>query len=133
MNSPWRNRWRFISRAQKKKKHICTHGAAFFFCDDSSPGSGLLPWKLSNALIWRAASLMCAQPFIRGRENSTADSSNYFPRITAYLAQHTVSLPLAGRIRRLGIPFYTPPPPVTEAWPRPLEITAVGGVHALGS
>lgn len=111
------------------KKHIYSNGMVFFLCSDSSTDSNLFPWEFSNAHLWRPASHTSPQPFIIGKENSTTDSKKYFPKITAYLAP---SLPLADRIRRLGIPFY-PPSSVRLGQGPSLEISALGNVHTFGS
>lgn len=119
MNFPYRNRWRFIPRAKEKKKHIYLSGMASFFFYDSSTGSCLCPWELSNAHIWRPASHMSAQSFITGRENSTAGSRNYFPRITAYLAQFNAFTSTCWQNKEAGHSLLSTP--ITEVWLRPFS------------
>lgn len=106
----------------QKKKHICSNGAVLFLCSNLCTGSGLSPWELSDALIWRSASYKSTQPFITGRQNPTTDSRNRFPIMMAYLAQYIMLFTLICWQNKES-EYSLLSTPITEPWPRPFSGT----------
>lgn len=93
----------------------------------------LSSWELRNALIWRLASHKAAWPSVPGTQNPTTDfrlllqeKQHIWPDVSCY------SLLLAGRIKRLGIPFHSASP-LRHSQVNILEMLALGQGHPPGS